>query len=124
VNTRLQAADQSRRSADCGLCRRARDLPAIKENHRGPNQIDRCCHLSSRAQRLERAEFRSNSLLCVIATSVARLRRNRGKPNEARNILAPVLHRLSEYFDSLELREAKARLTKSVCEELLCGVNV
>ena len=45
------------------------------------------------------------------ATSMARLWRDQGKPKEARRLLAPVYGWFTEGFDTLDLKEAKARLT-------------
>jgi predicted ATPase/class 3 adenylate cyclase len=44
------------------------------------------------------------------AMSMARLRRDQGKRNEARDLLAPVYGWFTEGFDTLDLREAKALL--------------
>ena len=42
--------------------------------------------------------------------SMARLRRDQGKRDEARDLLAPVYDWFSEGFDTLDLKEAKALL--------------
>jgi hypothetical protein len=42
--------------------------------------------------------------------SIAPLRRDQGKPNEAPNILAPVLDWLTESFGTLDLKKAKTLL--------------
>jgi predicted ATPase len=44
------------------------------------------------------------------ATSLARLWRDQGKRDEARELLAPVYGRFTEGFDTLDLKEAKALL--------------
>jgi hypothetical protein len=44
------------------------------------------------------------------AMSMARLRRDQGKPQQARELLAPVYGWFTEGFDTLDLREAKALL--------------
>ena len=44
------------------------------------------------------------------ATSLARLWRDQGKREEARDLLAPVYGRFTEGFDTLDLKEAKALL--------------
>ena len=44
------------------------------------------------------------------ATSMARLKRDRGKRDQARNLLAPVYGWFTEGFDTLDLKEAKALL--------------
>jgi predicted ATPase len=42
--------------------------------------------------------------------SLARLRRDQGKRNEARELLAPVYGWFTEGFDTLDLKQAKALL--------------
>ena len=44
------------------------------------------------------------------AVSLARLRRNQGRPAEARDLLAPVYGWFTEGFDTADLRDAKALL--------------
>ena len=44
------------------------------------------------------------------ATSLARLWRSRGKPQRARELLAPVFNWFTEGFDTLDLKEATALL--------------
>ena len=44
------------------------------------------------------------------AMSMARLRRNQGKPQQARELLARVYGWFTEGFDTLDLKEAKALL--------------
>jgi predicted ATPase len=44
------------------------------------------------------------------ATSMARLWRNQGKPQQARELLAPVYGRFTEGFDTRDLKDAKALL--------------
>ena len=44
------------------------------------------------------------------AVSLARLRRDQGRPAEARELLAPVYGRFTEGFDTLDLKEAKELL--------------
>ena len=44
------------------------------------------------------------------AMSMARLGRDQGKGNEARELLAPVYGWFTEGFDTLDLKEAKALL--------------
>jgi predicted ATPase len=46
------------------------------------------------------------------AMSMARLWRDQGKPDEARNLLAPVYGWFTEGHDTLDLKEAKALLDK------------
>ena len=45
------------------------------------------------------------------AMSMARLWRDQGKPQQARELLAPVYGWFTEGFDTLDLKEAKALLT-------------
>jgi hypothetical protein len=42
--------------------------------------------------------------------SMARLRRDQGKPRQARELLAPVYGWFTEGFETLDLKEAKALL--------------
>jgi predicted ATPase len=44
------------------------------------------------------------------AMSMARLWRDQGKPDEARDLLAPIYGWFTEGFDTLDLKEAKALL--------------
>jgi predicted ATPase len=44
------------------------------------------------------------------ATSMARLRRNQGRRDEARDLLASVYGWFTEGFDTLDLKQAKALL--------------
>ena len=44
------------------------------------------------------------------ATSLARLWRDQGKPDEARDLLAPIYGWFTEGFDTLDLKQAKALL--------------
>jgi predicted ATPase len=46
------------------------------------------------------------------ATSLARLRRQQGRPQEAVALLAPILGWFTEGFDTADLKEAKALLDK------------
>ena len=46
--------------------------------------------------------------------SMARLWRDQGKGNEARDLLAPVYGWFTEGFDTLDLKEAKALLDRLV----------
>jgi predicted ATPase len=46
------------------------------------------------------------------ATSMAQLWREQGKPQQARELLAPVYGWFTEGFDTLDLKEAKALLDK------------
>jgi predicted ATPase len=57
----------------------------------------------ARKQRAKSWELRA-------AVSVARLKRDQGKPDEARNLLAPVYGWFTEGFDTPDLKEAKGLL--------------
>ena len=57
----------------------------------------------ARAQQAKSWELRA-------ATSMARLWRDQGKRDEARDLLAPVYGWFTEGFDTLDLKEAKALL--------------
>ena len=59
--------------------------------------------LVARQQQAHSAELRA-------ATSLARLWRDQGKREEARDLLAPVYGWFTEGFDTLDLKEAKALL--------------
>jgi predicted ATPase len=63
--------------------------------------------LESNAQQARSWELRA-------AMSLARLWRDRGKGDEARELLAPVYGWFTEGFDTLDLKEAKALLGISV----------
>ena len=52
----------------------------------------------------------AKSLELRAAMSMARLWRDQGKRNEARELLAPVYGWFTEGFDTLDLKEAKALL--------------
>jgi predicted ATPase len=45
------------------------------------------------------------------AMAIARLWRDQGKPQQARELLAPVYEWFTEGFETLDLKEAKALLT-------------
>jgi len=59
--------------------------------------------LVARQQQVKSWELRA-------AMSMARLRRDQGKREEARDLLAPVYGWFTEGFDTLDLKEAKALL--------------
>ena len=46
---------------------------------------------------------------------MARLWRSQGKPQQARELLAPVYGWFTEGFDTLDLKEAKALLDELMC---------
>ena len=57
----------------------------------------------ARAQQARSWELRA-------AVSLARLRRDQGKPDEAQDVLAPICGWFTEGFETMDLREAKALL--------------
>ena len=57
------------------------------------------------------------------AMSMARLWRDQGKRDEARELLAPVYGWFTEGFDTLDLKEAKALLDELAREELARARN-
>jgi len=59
----------------------------------------------ARAQQAKSWELRAS-------VSLARLRRDQGKRNEARDLLAPVYHWFTEGFDTRDLKEAKGLLNE------------
>jgi predicted ATPase len=64
----------------------------------------------SRAPFLLRTNKRLNSWKLRAAMSMARLWRDQGKRDEARELLAPIYGWFTEGFDTLDLKEAKALL--------------
>ena len=58
------------------------------------------------------AAFRENEIdeTFLAAMSLARLWRDQGKPQQARELLAPIYGWFTEGFDTLDLKEAKALL--------------
>jgi predicted ATPase len=65
--------------------------------------VFRACAQVARAQQAKSWELRA-------AMSMARLWRDQGKRDEARDLLAPVYGWFTEGFDTLDLKEAKALL--------------
>ncbi|UQR60209.1 hypothetical protein LRP30_24600 [Bradyrhizobium sp. C-145] len=66
---------------------------------------------ASLVQALELArKQRARSFELRVAMSMVRLWRDRGKRNEARELLAPIYNRFTEGFDTRDLKEAKALL--------------
>ena len=65
--------------------------------------------ISSARSRL-RAQQQAKSWELRAAMSMARLWRDQGKRDEARDLLAPVYGWFTEGFDTLDLKEAKALL--------------
>ena len=56
------------------------------------------------------------------AMSMARLWRDQGKPQQARELLAPIYNWFTEGFDTRDLKEAKALLEERTCQIL--GTNM
>jgi predicted ATPase len=84
------------------------------ELHRIKGELYRSAGCSEVAERclkeaLESARMQKARLLELrAAMSLARLWRDQGKPNQARELLAPVYGWFTEGFDTLDLKEAKA----------------
>jgi tetratricopeptide (TPR) repeat protein len=78
------------------------DLLMLMEDQAAEECYQQALAVSAR-QRAKAFELRS-------ATSLARLWRDQGKRDEARNLLAPVYGWFTEGFDTLDLKEAKALL--------------
>ncbi len=57
------------------------------------------------------------------ATSLARLRRQQGRPQEAAALLAPILAWFTEGFDTADLKEAKALLADLETESSLSALQ-
>jgi predicted ATPase len=93
---RLFEADMQRLAGEIALM-----LPEL-DAAKAETYFDRALAVA-RAQRAKSWELRA-------ATSMARLWRNQGKPQQARELLAPVYGWFTEGFDTLDLREAKALL--------------
>ena len=60
------------------------------------------------------SEANEISMDCRAAMSMARLWRDHGKREEARDLLSPVYGWFTEGFDTLDLKEAKALLDELV----------
>ena len=70
------------------------------------NDVEECFGRALKAAQAQRARL----LELRAAMSMARLWRSQGKPQQARELLAPVYGWFSEGFDTLDLKEAKALL--------------
>ena len=70
--------------------------------------------LSSCRVRITRNEHETKSWELRAAMSLARLWRDQGKPQQARELLAPVYGWSTEGFDTRDLKEAKALLEELV----------
>ena len=70
---------------------------------------DRCSKILARHAR-PCAGRQAKSWELRAATSMARLWRDQGKPDEVRDLLAPVDGWFTDGFDTLDLKEAKALL--------------
>ena len=95
---RLWEADVQRTAGEIALMSPERDAAKAQE------YFDRALAVA-RQQQAKSWELRA-------AMSMARLWRDQGKRNEARELLAPVYGWFTEGFDTLDLREAKALLDK------------
>jgi hypothetical protein len=69
-----------------------------------------CCSPKTSSTRAEAQAQQAKSLELRATASLARLWRDQGKPQQARELLAPVYGWFSEGFDTLDLKEAKALL--------------
>jgi hypothetical protein len=79
---------------------RGHDLTFATEG--GVAKKGKCCQQDQKPQR--------RKSYCQTAMSMARLWRDQGKRDEARDLLAPVYGCFTEGFDTLDLKEAKALL--------------
>jgi predicted ATPase len=84
---------------------------SLKDDHEGAEQNYLASLDWARHQQAKSWELRA-------ATSLARLWRDQGKPQQARDLLAPIYGWFTEGFDTLDLKEAKALL------EELSGVQL
>ena len=73
--------------------------------------------ISSARSRL-RAQQQAKSWELRAAMSMARLWRDQGKREEARDLLAPVYGWFTEGFDTLDLKEAKALARRALLRQL------
>jgi len=76
-----------------------------------------CAHAAKAETYFERAlavarQQRAKSWELRAAMSLARLWREQGKPQQARDLLAPVYGWFTEGFDTRDLKEAKALLSE------------
>jgi predicted ATPase len=69
----------------------------------------KCCGIFERALSVARQQ-RAKSWELRAAMSMARLWRDQGKRDQARDLIAPVYGWFTEGFDTLDLKEAKALL--------------
>jgi predicted ATPase len=76
--------------------------------HRG-NEQQQCRRDLKTAIKIAQAQT-AKGLELPAAVSLARLWRDQGKPQQARELLAPVYGWFTEGFDALDLKEAKALL--------------
>ena len=116
----LGQLDDARRCIDDAIDRleRSKEKWCEAEVHRIAGEIE----LRSRTPDTEQAEKYFNRALAVArqqqarswelraAMSMARLWRSQGKPQQARELLAPVYSWFTEGFDTLDLKDAKALL--------------
>jgi predicted ATPase len=116
----LGQPDDARRCIDDAIDKveRSKEKWCEAEVHRVAGEIA----LKSPAPDMERAEKYFDRALAVArqrqtkswelraAMSMARLWRDQGKPQQARELLAPIYGWFTEGFDTLDLKEAKALL--------------
>jgi len=78
----------------------------LLRSRKAADRAARCFHRALEVSRGQRAK----SLELRAATSLARLWQRQGKPDPARELLAPVYGWFTEGFDTADLRDAKALL--------------
>jgi predicted ATPase len=76
----------------------------------GPDAAEAEVYFERALQVARRRQAKSHELRATM--SLARLWRSQGKPQQARELLAPVYGWFTEGFDTLDLKEAKALLEK------------
>lgn len=93
------------RWGEAEICRTAGQI-ALKSSEPDPEKAEAYFQRALVVARLQQAK----SWELRAAMSMARLRRDQGKPQQARELLAPVYGWFTEGFDTLDLKEAKALL--------------
>jgi predicted ATPase len=99
------AENTKERWCDAEIYRVAGEI-ALKSPEAGPAKAEEYFERAlgvARQQQAKSWELRA-------AMSLARLRRDQGKPQQAHELLAPVYGWFTEGFDTLDLKEAKALL--------------
>jgi predicted ATPase len=99
---RIIGATEERRNESEILCLRGDLLNRIRDEVRAEDSYQQALAVA-RQQSARLLELRA-------AMSIARLWRSQGKPQQARELLAPVYGWFTEGFDTRDLKEAKALL--------------